>query len=130
MPETDELFTAIKKIEGRINSIDFTLEQVLACLPQEQLWAKIKPAFFGANARKIFLALDTPRSQSEIMELLAESSEPISQPTVSRNLTKLMSLGLVKIVDVRGRESTYAKTALDKLLGITQQIQKNSYEKQ
>lgn len=128
MAETDELFTAIKRIEGRIDSIDFTLEQVLGCLPQEQLWAKIKPAFSKANARRIFLALDTPRSQSEIMEHLAESNEPISQPTVSRWLTKLMELGLVKMVDVRGRETIYVKTSLDKLLEITQHLQETGYE--
>ncbi len=129
MPETDELFTAIKRIEGRIDSIDFTLEQALACLPQEQLWAKIKPVLSKANVRLIFLALDAPRSQSEIMERLAESGEPISQPTVSRCLTKLIEVAVVKIVDVRGRENIYAKTAMDKLLRITQQLQRNSYEK-
>lgn len=128
MAETDELFTAIKKIEGRIDSIDFTLEQVLGCLPQDQLWTKIKPALSNNNAKRIFLALDIPRSQSEIMEQLAVSNGPISQPTVSRWLTKLIELGLVKIVDVRGRENIYSKTSLDKLLGITQQLQGTSYE--
>ena len=127
MAETDELFTAIKRIQGRIDSIDFTLEQVLACLPQEQLWAKIKPVLSKNNARRIFLVLDTPRSQSEIMEQLAESGEPMSQPTVSRCLTRLMELGLVKIVDVQGRENIYAKTPMDKLLGITQQLQGTGY---
>jgi len=122
MPETDELFTTIKKIEGRVDSIDFTLEQVLACLPQEQLWARIWPALSQANARRIFLALDIPRSQLEIVEHLATSSGPVSQPTVSRWLTKLMELGIVKMVDVRGRESVYAKTSLDKLLEITQNL--------
>lgn len=128
MAETDELFTAIKKIEGRIDSIDFTLEQVLACLPQEQLWAKIKPFLSRKNAKRIFLALNAPRSQSEIMEQLAMSSEPISQPTVSRCLNKFVEVGLVKIVDVRGRENIYAKTAMDKLLGITQHLQETSNE--
>ncbi|HUU08096.1 MAG TPA: hypothetical protein VMW61_01080 [Dehalococcoidales bacterium] len=122
MAETDELFTAIKRIQGRINSIDFTLEQVLACLPQEQLWEKIKPVLSKTNAKRIFLTLDTPRSQSEIMEQLAEDGEPISQPTVSRCLTRLMELGLVKIVDVQERENIYAKTRMDKLLGITQRL--------
>lgn len=128
MAETDELFTAIKRIQGRIDSIDFTLEQVLTCLPQEQLWAKIKPALSKTNARRIFLALGAPRSQSEIMEQLAESGESISQPTVSRCLTRLMELGLVKIVDVRGRENIYAKTPLDKLLEITRHLQETSRE--
>ena len=128
MAETDELFTTIKKIEGRIDSIDFTLEQVLVCLPQEQLWAKIKPAFSRANPRRIFLALDAPRSQSEIMEQLAASNGPVSQPTVSHWLTKLMELGLVKMVDVRGRENIYAKTPLNKLLEITQYLQEMGYE--
>ena len=128
MTETDELFTAIKRIQGRIDSIDFTLEQVLACLPQEQLWAKIQPALSKTNARRIFLVLDVPRSQSEIIEQLAANDGPVSQPTVSRWLTKLRELGLVKIVDVRGRENIYAKTSLDKLLDITQQLLGSSYE--
>ena len=128
MAETDELFTTIKKIEGRIDSIDFTLEQVLACLPQEQLWAKIQPALSKTNARRIFLVLDVPRSQSEIIEQLAASNGPVSQPTVSRWLTKLMELGLVKVVDVRGHENIYVKTSLDKLLEITQHLQETGYE--
>lgn len=122
MPETDELFTAIKRIEGRIDSIDFTLEQALACLPQEQLWARIKPVLSRKNTKRVFLVLDTPYSQSQIMARLAESSEPVSQPTVSRCLTKLIEVGLVKIVDVRARENIYAKTAMDKLLDITEQL--------
>ena len=128
MAETDELVTTIKKIEGRIDSIDFTLEQVLACLPQEQLWAKIQPALSKTNARRIFLVLDVPRSQSEIIEQLAASNGPVTQPTVSRWLTKLMELGLVKMVDVRGRENIYVKTSLDKLLEITQHLQETGYE--
>ena len=123
MAETDELFTAIKKIEGRIDSIDFTLEQVLACLPQDQLWEKIKPTLSKTNTTLIFLCLDVPRSQTEIMQQLEENNASISQPTVSRCLNKLIELGLVKIVDVRGRENIYAKTPMDKLLGITQQLQ-------
>jgi len=128
MTETDELFTAIKRIQGRIDSIDFTLEQVLACLPQEQLWAKIKPFLSRKNAKRIFLVLNTPCSQSEIMNQIAESGDPISQPTVSRCLSKLVEVGLVKVADVRGRENIYAKTTMDKLLGITQQLQGMGYE--
>ena len=130
MAETDELVTAIKRIQGRIDSIDFTLEQVLACLPQEQLWTKIKPVLSGRNTKHVLMVLEAPCSQSEIMEHLAESGEPISRSTVSRSLTKLIEVGLVKMVDVRGRENIYAKTAMDKLLGIIQQLQGNSYEKQ
>lgn len=122
MAETEELFKAIKKIEGRIDSIDFTLEQVLACLPQDQLKAKIMPTLSSTKARKVFLALASPASQSEIRQRLEVDGTMISQPWLSQLLTKFMELGLVKIVDVRGRENVYAKTSLDKLLGISREL--------
>jgi hypothetical protein len=126
MAETEELFNEIKKIEGRINSIDFTLEQVLACLPQEQLKAKIMPVFSSSRAKKVFLALESPGSQAEITKRLAVDSITISQPWLSRLLTKFIQLGLVKIADVTGRENIYAKTALDRLLGISKELQQDA----
>ena len=125
MAETDELFKAIKKIEGRIDSIDFTLEQVLACLPQEQLKAKIMPALSSLNARRVYLTLGSPASQAEIRERLRVNGITVSQPSVSRFLTKFRELGLIKIVDVRDRENIYTRTALDKLLGISGELEKN-----
>lgn len=126
MAETEELFKAIKKIEGRIDSIDFTLEQVLACLPQDQLKAKIMPAFSSMKTRKVFLALGSPGSQSEIRQRLEVNGTAVSQPWLSQLLTKFIELGLVKIVDVRGQENIYAKTAADKLLGISRELQKDA----
>lgn len=126
MAETEELFKAIKKIEGRIDSIDFTLEQVLACLPQDQLKAKIMPAFSSAKATRVFLALESAGSQSEIIQRLAANGTKISQPWLSRLLTKFIELGLVKIIDVRGRENIYAKTSMDKLLEIGKELQNNA----
>jgi DNA-binding transcriptional ArsR family regulator len=128
MAESDELFTAIKRIEGRIDSIDFTLEQVLGCLPKEQLWAKIKPVLSQKNVKRVFLILDTPCSQAQILERLVENGEPISQPTISRCLSKLSEMGIVKVVDVRERESIYAKTAMDRLLDITERLLGESRE--
>lgn len=125
MAETDELFKAIKKIEGRIDSIDFTLEQVLACLPQEQLKAKIMPALSSLNARRVYLALGSPASQAEIRERLGANGITVSQPSVYRFLTKFRELGLIKIVDVRDRENIYTRTALDKLLGISGELEKH-----
>lgn len=126
MAETEELFKAIKKIEGRIDSIDFTLEQVLACLPQDQLKAKIMPAFSSTKAVGVFLALESPGSQSEIIQRLAANGTIISQPYLSRLLSKFIELGMVKIVDISRRENIYAKTALDKLLGISKELQKDA----
>jgi hypothetical protein len=122
MAETEELFKAIKKIEGRIDSIDFTLEQVLACLPQDQLKAKIMPAFSSEKSRRVFSVLESPGSQSEIKQRLETNGIAISQPWLSQVLTKFIELGLVKIVDVRGRENIYAKTSLYKLLGISKEL--------
>jgi len=126
MAETDELFKAIKKIEGRIDSIDFTLEQVLTCLPQEQLKAKIMTALSSNRAKKVFLALYTPSSQSEIMQHLKENGTTISQPWLSQLLNKFTEAGLVKIFDIRRGENIYAKTALDKLLRISGELQKDA----
>lgn len=126
MAETEELFKAIKKIEGRIDSIDFTLEQVLACLPQDQLKAKIMPAFYSRKARKVFLALESPGSQAEITKRLAADGTTISQPWLSQLLTKFIQLGLVKVADVRGRENIYAKTAADRLLEISKELQRDA----
>lgn len=126
MAETEELFKAIKKIEGRIDSIDFTLEQVLACLPQDQLKAKIMSAFSSTKAKEVFLALESPGSQSEISQRLAVKGITISQPWLSRLLTKFREIGLVKIVDIRGQENIYAKTAADKLLGISKELQQDA----
>lgn len=126
MAETEELFKAIKKIEGRIDSIDFTLEQVLACLPQDQLKAKIMPVFSSVKATRVFLALESAGSQSEIIQHLAANGTKISQPWLSQLLTKFIELGLVKIIDVRGRENIYAKTSMDKLLEIGKELQNNA----
>lgn len=126
MAETDELFKAIKKIEGRIDSIDFTLEQVLTCLPQDQLKAKIMTALSSKRAKRVFLALDTPSSQSEIVQHLEENGITISQSWLSRLLSKLIEAGLVKMVDIRSGENIYAKTALDKLITISGELQKDA----
>ncbi len=112
MAESDELLRGVKKIEAGQEYHSHILELLLRVQDQDQLRARILPFLQRPAIFKVFNAVDGASSGVEIAEA---TSTP--QPTVSRYLTRLEELGLIRLVAVGGAK-IYAKTPMYDLLDL------------
>ncbi len=96
MPETPETADDIRTIRYRIESIETTQHLLLRGQSKGLISDLLEVFSKDPNLRDVYLALDVPRNQTQIMEHLGSSGISISQPTVSRKLTLLGEEGLIQ----------------------------------
>jgi len=118
--ESEQVFKEIKRLQGRVDSIDHTLELILGCQDQDKLLAPIMDYFNGSSNRaKVYLEIDGQKCGLEIARATG-----VSQPAVSQIISKLESLGLIELIDVReNNQKIYMKKKrIDHLLQISSKL--------
>ncbi len=125
MPETPETADDIRTIRYRIESIE-TTQHLLLRVEAKELLAELLPLFeTDENLERVYLALDQPRNQGQILEYLHELGVDMSQPTVSRKLTQLNDEGLIEKHGAgQGGVSWRKKEVVEKVLRLSRQIKK------
>ena len=125
MPETPETADDIRTIRYRIESIETTQHLLLRGQSKELMQELLELFAKDEHLEEVYLALDAPRNQAEIVEHLKATSTEISQPTVSRKLARLDEEGLIQ------REGASAsglqwrkKTVVEKVLRLSRQLER------
>jgi DNA-binding transcriptional ArsR family regulator len=78
---------------------------------------------------EVYLLVDGKRTQQDIVAVFRQKGVTVSQPTVSRKLSKLMNeLGLVEIVDRDASGAALRKSDLDKILNLTPKVERRLVE--
>jgi len=123
MPESLETADDIRTIRYRIESIE-TTQHLLLRAESKELLAELLPIFAkDENLERVYLALDEPRNQGQILEHLDGLNTPMSQPTVSRKLAQLDDEGLIEKHGAGpGGVSWRKKEVVEKVLRLTRQI--------
>lgn len=125
MPETAATADDIRTIRYRIESIE-TTQHLLLRAEAKELLAELLPLFEkDQNLERVYLALDQPRNQTEIIEHLNGLNTGISQPTVSKKLTKLNEEGLIDKVGYGGGGLRWRKKdVVEKVLRLSREIRR------
>lgn len=110
MAESNELLRGVKKLEAGQEYHSHILELLLRVQDQDQLRSRIIPFLQRPEVFKVFNAVDGASSGVEIAEVTGTH-----QRTVSRYLTRLEELGLIRLVAAGGAK-IYAKTPMYDLL--------------
>ena len=121
----DEVFNELRTIRSRIESIEKT-QEVLVRAERERILAEILPAFErDVIMARVYLLVDGTRGQRQIgAAFSAAGVRGASEATVSRKLEALRDLDLVERYDRTAVGNIYRKTAIDRLLRLTRQIQR------
>jgi hypothetical protein len=95
MPETPDTAEEIQRIRFEVEALKGGQEVILRHYGPEILTEKLKLFEGDVELRRTYLAVNGKRTQAQIVTLLAAEGPPISQPTVSRRMTKLEQEGLI-----------------------------------
>ena len=124
MPETIETADGIKSILYRIESIE-TTQHLLLRERRPQLLTELLDLFRATDKlADVYFAVDSKRSQNEIVEFLNSSGVKVSQPTVSRRMATLEEEGLIeKVGSSRNGGIVYAKKeVVEKVLRLAHKL--------
>ncbi len=125
MAETVDTANEIKTIRYRIESIETTQHLLLRAQSKELMDELLALFTADENLAQVYLALDEPRNQSQIIARLKGDGSAISQPTVSRKLAKLDDEGLIEPVGAgMGGTEWGKKKVVEKVLRLTRRLNK------
>ncbi|MCP8309404.1 MAG: ArsR family transcriptional regulator [archaeon] len=126
MVESEDLAEDVRKIRWHQEAIDANVELITRAHSKELLPEIME--FFGniprkkkaINRAKVFIAIDSKRTVSELASTLELS---ISQ--VSQEITKLKEMGLIEIKESSPKGLIYKKRKIDTILKISQKLIKD-----
>lgn len=119
MPESLDAFDELQQIRIRLDAIEQTQEMLVRANAAEVLADVDRLTATDELGAKVYLLVNGARTQQDIAADLNTS-----EPTVSRRLEKLRDLHLVRLVDRRGAGNVYQKSAADRILRLSQRIQR------
>jgi DNA-binding transcriptional ArsR family regulator len=117
MPETIDAFDELQTIRVRLDAIEQTQEMLVRANSAEILRDVDALTHDDDLAIRVYLLVDGQRTQGDIADELGTT-----QPTVSKKITKLQQLHLVRVVEKRGGGNVYAKAAADRILRLSPRI--------
>jgi hypothetical protein len=121
-----ELYGEIRLIRARLDAIEHT-QDVLVRAERKEILPEILDAFArdGLLAR-IYQLIDGKRTQQQIgTALRSQGLHGDKAAMVSRRLDRLYrDLHLVELVDHGGKGKVYKKNGLDRILGVTRQLER------
>jgi DNA-binding transcriptional ArsR family regulator len=119
VPETEDAFDELQKIRIRLDGIEQTQEMLVRANATSVLEEVDELVKSDPLAARVYLLVDGARTQRDIAAALTTT-----QQTVSNKLRKLQDLHLILVIDNRGGGNVYAKAAADRILRLTQRINK------
>jgi hypothetical protein len=126
MSDSDEFYGELRLVRARLDAIEHT-QDVLVRAERNQILPDIMTAFEkDPLLMQIYLLVDGVLTQQEIGRALQRQGLPGDKAAmVSRRLDQLYrDLHLVELVEHSGKGKIYRKAALDRILGITRQLER------
>lgn len=124
MPESDEFFKEFKRLQYKVDAMEYALRLSLQAIPPYALLQRATEVLRRPKRANIFLAVDGVRIEKEIHAHLASMGISTSLPTICRALKELETVGLIKPVPANGRGKVYARTFLDQIFDFTGKLQR------
>jgi hypothetical protein len=126
-----DTFGEIRQIRSRLDAIEHT-QEVLVRAQGKEILAQALAAFDADDMlAEVYLQVDGVRTQQDIAAVLQVQGRPGSKAMlVSRKLDRLYTeLDLIALVDHTGKGNVYKKAGVDRILGITRQLEKRRANK-
>jgi DNA-binding transcriptional ArsR family regulator len=131
MPESLDAFSELRAIRARVEGIEHRQEMLVRAHADEILEAVWRCIDADQSLAQVYLLVDGERTQQGIVAELQKRGLALSQPTVSRKLTKLnVELGLVEVGDRDAAGIVYVKSDLDRILHLTPKVERRLAELQ
>lgn len=109
-----QVLSRLARIDHKLDSLEQTNAFALRAESEKHM-AVVKAIFLRSKRRaQVYLAADGSRTVQEIAAFL-----PMHRPNVSRELSTLVSEGLLEVVDSSAAGDVYAKKPLDRTLRIS-----------
>lgn len=124
MAESLDLFNEVRQLRSRVEELGAMTETLVRAQSGQLTSAMLDRLTGDAALRAVFLNVDGTRSQSEILDALRSAGiRGASAATVSRKLDVLAhELHLIELSDRTAKGKIYARTNLDRILGISRAL--------
>jgi hypothetical protein len=126
MAESIDLFNEVRQLRSRVEEIGGMTEALVRAQSAELKSAMLERLAKDQALKAAFLAVDGQKSQGQVLEVLTKAKIRGASPaTVSRKIDVLeKELHLIELVDRTAKGKIYRRTNLDRILGISRQLEK------
>jgi hypothetical protein len=131
MPETPDLFSEVANMRDELEEQGTMIDALVRTSAAERKDAILEEMQKDSALADVFLLVDGQRSQGEIVQNLSGSSNRgVSGASVSRKLEKLAKdMDLIVLARRVAAGNVYRKTRLDRVLGITRELNRRRPQK-
>ena len=124
MTESLDLFSEVRSLRARVDELGAMTETLVRAQSGDLISAMLERFSADSSLKAVFLAVDSERSQSEILASLSKKGlKGASAATVSRKLDVLEGeMHLIELVDRTAKGKIYRRANLDRILGISRRM--------